>query len=220
MPRHYFHITGLLLLLTVFVSFAAYVKFNHMHQYAVVPFPTHQPFTNVLAIQPNDKHSHKLGQIENGTLFLLMKTDSKLFYLTSFKQIASFGISHGVINPQNPIYPELYIGRFDRKSKSIQYRTLEEAKVKRLVFFHKNVDNLSQETLKEEGYDSKVGINAGAFMVKIDKNGNPKKLRIGSWPYSQKILHKVGLKPDTLDDVKEEVIHDLGLNQEQALPIG
>jgi len=220
MPRHYFHITGLLLLLVAFVSFAAYVKLNTTHQYAIVPFPQHRAYTNVLAIQPSDKHSHKLGQIENGTLFLLMKTNSKLFYITSFKQIASFGVSHGIITPANPIYPELYIGRFDAKTSSIQYRTLKEAKVKRLVFFHKNVDNMSKQALEESGYESKVGINAGAFMVKIDGDGKPKKLRIGSWPYSQTILHKVGLKPDSLDDIKQEVIHDLGLNDGAALTVG
>ena len=200
---------GIPVLIVAAIAIAAlYISSKPLHIYEVQPVASDKAYANVLAILPNVKHSHHLDKIDNGTLFLLMKTDDKLFYITSFKQIASFGDKHKKITQQSPIYPTLYVGRYSEENNAIEYRSLKEAGVKTLVFKHKSIQKYDKEKLDSEGIVFKIGINTGAFLVKMSNNES-RTLRIGSWPFSLKVISQVKLMPDKKNNIKADIKSEL-----------
>lgn len=182
-----------------------YTSMQPKHVYEVQPMPDNKAYANVLAILPHTKHSHYLDSIDNGTLFLLMKTKNKLFYISSFKQIASFGDKNKTINANSAIYSSLYIGRYSKEKNAVEYRSLKQSNIKSLVFEHKSTKNISEQLLREKGIEFKVGINSGAFILRMG-DGKTENLRVGSWPFAQKMINKVALVPDNKDKIKTSLI--------------
>lgn len=196
----------LYLLIIAIVICLLYIR-NDQEQYTVTASKNSPAYVVVMAMQPTNEKNHNANIMHNGTLFLLMKDSNKLFYIPTIRQIAPFDKGRFGINPQDPIYNSLYLGRYDEKLHTIFYDTLEAVDILSILYYQTSqIQKIMEEMSEATPYRNKVD---SIIIYKARGTQNKyKRVKINRWMFKEKLLNSVSLKQGNTEDIRNQLHRD------------